>query len=695
MRRRGLVALVVFAVGLLFVVPSSAGYYTDWLWFRELGYEHVFLRTLNAQALVFSTSFALIFLFFYLNFQVARRSLKRPQIVLGTSSTGRPIVVQGLSLSRLALPISLVVALILAISSANDWLSWLSFFNAVPFGDRDPLFNRDVAFYVFRLPVLQLLQDQAVLVAFLALIGCGLLYVLSGSFVLEPRFGVAFWPRLRLMPAARRHLALLGALIFGLMAWGAWLDIPQTLLTPATVVFGASYADVHARLPFLRVTLTVLTLGAGLSIWHGIGRRSWPIPLAVALYLVVSAAGGIYAALLQNFVVTPNEQNKEQPYILNNIAATRKAYALDRIDERELTGDASLTPKDIAANAGTIINVRLWDHQPLLQTFSQLQEIRTYYDFVSVDNDRYVIDGKYRQVMLSARELNIENLPNRSWMNERLTYTHGYGLTLGPVNQVTAEGLPVLYILNLPPVSTVNLPLDEPSIYFGELSSNYALVRTNVPEFDYPRGDDNVMTHYHGTGGVPIGGFFRRLLFALRFGTNTREPDHVLPEDQRAGATTGAFLEIRRRSVSGREWRTDILDPGRLYDVRELPVRDAVPDLIRRSELHPELGQDRHRRVQRDDDALPGGADRSDRPDDREHFPRPAASALRHAGGSAAARPVPRGDLPDSGIPLYDLSHDQPASLLQQRRPVAGAGAGFRTDLDADAALLHGHEAAG
>ena len=519
MRRRGLVALVVFAVGLLFVVPSSAGYYTDRLWFRELGYEHVFLRTLNAQALVFSTSFALIFLFFYLNFQVARRSLKRPQIVLGTSSTGRPIVVQGLSLSRLALPISLVVALILAISSANDWLSWLSFFNAVPFGDRDPLFNRDVAFYVFRLPVLQLLQDQAVLVAFLALIGCGLLYVLSGSFVLEPRFGVAFWPRLRLMPAARRHLALLGALIFGLMAWGAWLDIPQTLLTPATVVFGASYADVHARLPFLRVTLTVLTLGAGLSIWHGIGRRSWPIPLAVALYLVVSAAGGIYAALLQNFVVTPNEQNKEQPYILNNIAATRKAYALDRIDERELTGDASLTPKDIAANAGTIINVRLWDHQPLLQTFSQLQEIRTYYDFVSVDNDRYVIDGKYRQVMLSARELNIENLPNRSWMNERLTYTHGYGLTLGPVNQVTAEGLPVLYILNLPPVSTVNLPLDEPSIYFGELSSNYALVRTNVPEFDYPRGDDNVMTHYHGTGGVPIGGFFRRLLFALRFGT--------------------------------------------------------------------------------------------------------------------------------------------------------------------------------
>src|SRR5207248_4999097 len=174
---------------------------------------------------------------------------------------------------------------------------------------------------------------------------------------------------------------------------------------------------------------------------------------------------------------------------------------------------------DIERNAATLENVRLWDHQPLLDTFGQIQEIRTYYDFVSVDNDRYKIDGRYRQVMLSARELNSASLPNRTWVNERLTFTHGYGLTLGPVNEVTTEGLPVLFIRDLPPVTTVNLPVDEPSIYFGELSSDYALVGTNTPEFHYPRGNDNVTTTYHGSGGVVVGGFLRRLMFALRFST--------------------------------------------------------------------------------------------------------------------------------------------------------------------------------
>src|SRR5262249_21545180 len=152
-------------------------------------------------------------------------------------------------------------------------------------------------------------------------------------------------------------------------------------------------------------------------------------------------------------------------------------------------------------------NVRLWDYQPLLQTFAQIQEIRTYYDFISVDNDRYRINGKYRQVMLSVRELNTESLPSQTWVNQRLTYTHGYGLTLGPVNQVTTEGLPVLFVRDLPPVSTVDLPVTEPSVYFGELSSNYVLVRTSEPEFHYPRGNDNVFTRYTGTGGVPVGGF--------------------------------------------------------------------------------------------------------------------------------------------------------------------------------------------
>jgi uncharacterized membrane protein (UPF0182 family) len=517
--RRWVVALAVLALALLLVVPSAAVYYTDWLWYRELGYEGLFLRGLNAQGTVFAATFAVVFVFLFVNFRIARAALRRPHVVVGTGHDGRPLTFQSGQVSNWMRPAAAVLALIFAFSSAGNWLAWLSFFHGAPFGDRDPIFGRDVAFYVFRLPIWQSLREQALTLSFFALAGCGVVYVLSGSFVMESRLGTTSWPRFRLVPAARRHLALLAALIFGLMAWGAWLTMAQTLLTPAGVIHGASYVDVHANLPFLRISMVVLALGAALSIWHGFGGRGWAIPVAFGLYLLVSIAGGVYAGLIQSFVVSPNESAKEQEFIRHNIAATRRAYALDRVDERELSGDAVLTPQQVVANAGTIQNVRLWDHDQLLQTFSQIQEIRTYYDFISVDNDRYTINGQERQVMLSARELNTELLPNHSFVNERLTFTHGYGLTLGPVNQVTTEGLPVLFIQNLPPVTTADLPISEPSIYFGELSSDYVLVRTGTAEFHYPRGNDNVTTYYQGAAGVPVGGFFRRLLFALRFGT--------------------------------------------------------------------------------------------------------------------------------------------------------------------------------
>ena len=245
--------------------------------------------------------------------------------------------------------------------------------------------------------------------------------------------------------------------------------------------------------------------------------RLWPIGVAVLLYIGVAIGGSAAAGLMQRFVIAPNEQARETPYIEHNIAATRKAFALDRVEEREVSGDSTLTRADIDANAETLGNVRLWDHQPLLQTFAQIQEIRTYYDFVSVHNDRYRIDGQYRQIMLSARELNSESLPNRNWINERLTFTHGYGVTLGPVNQVTPEGLPVLFIKDLPPQSTVDLKIDEPSIYYGQLSNDHVFVKTRAREFHYPRGEDNVYTSYEGTGGVPISNLFRRVLFSIRF----------------------------------------------------------------------------------------------------------------------------------------------------------------------------------
>lgn len=215
--------------------------------------------------------------------------------------------------------------------------------------------------------------------------------------------------------------------------------------------------------------------------------------------------------------MTPDEQAREAPYIVHNIAATRSAFDLDQVEERQVSGDATLTMADIENNAETINNVRLWDHEPLLDTFGQIQEIRTYYEFASVDNDRYVVDGEYRQTMLSARELNSRSLPNRSWINERLQYTHGFGVAMGPVNEVTQEGLPVLFLRDLPPRSETNLSVGQPSLYFGELSNDYVVVNTNTDEFHYPEGDDNVSTRYDGTGGLELGGLSRRLLISLKF----------------------------------------------------------------------------------------------------------------------------------------------------------------------------------
>ena len=517
MRLRSVPGLFLLGLILLLALPSIATFYTDWLWFTELGYERVFLRKLNAQAIVFGVTFVVVFVALMVNLRLAQRTLLRPHIVLGTGVDGRTIALEGRRLAMLAMWCAIVISGVLAFSAANNWLGWLSFFNSTSFQQSDPLLGRDVSYYVFRLPILLAVQRLALATAAFALVGCGLYYVLSGSFVIEARHGVALWPRLRLIPVARRHLGILVAVIFGLLAWSTWLQIPQLLLTPGAVVFGASYVDWHARLPFLWISLAAFVAGAALALVYGFSVRNWPLPVAIALTIAVKIVGGGYSGFVQRFVVTPNEQDKERAFIEHNIAATRRAYDLDRVEERQVSGDAELTARDIVANSPTIENVRLWDNQPLLQTFAQIQEIRTYYDFQHVDNDRYLVNGKQRQVMLSVRELNNESLPNRSWVNEHLIYTHGYGLTLGPVNEVTPEGLPVLFVRDIPPVSNVDLKVAEPSVYYGELRNDYVIVRTTAAEFNYPRGNEDERTFYQGRGGVPLGGVFRRMLFAMRF----------------------------------------------------------------------------------------------------------------------------------------------------------------------------------
>ncbi len=496
----------------MFVVPALVEFYTDWLWFGETGYRQVFVRSLGARAVLGGAVFALVFVFLYVNARAALRAVRRQQFSIPTSEGSIAISAEPDSLRLVVYGLAGLGALALAAFAASRWEAGLLYWYATPFGKSDPILGRDLGYFVFQLPFLMLVQGllQATLVLTLVIVGG--LYFLTGALGLSA-VGGPFASR-----GAIRHLSILAAGLLGVLAFGAYLAIPATLTEASGIVHGASNADVEARLPALRLLVVAGLVACVLALYQATSRRLWPIGAAALLYLAVSLGGTAYTALVQRFVVAPNEQVKETPFILHNIEATRAAFALGDVLERELPGDAALTREDIDKNAPTLKNVPLWDHQPLLDTFGQMQEIRTYYDFVSVDNDRYLIDGEYRQVMLSAREVNSASLPNRSWINERLTFTHGYGLTLGPVNQVTREGLPVLFIKNLPPESTIaDLQVSEPSIYFGELSNDHVFVKTRTPEFHYPKGDDNVTSTYAGEGGVPLDSLFRKLLFSIRF----------------------------------------------------------------------------------------------------------------------------------------------------------------------------------
>ena len=508
--RGRLLALAVFA--LLFLgAPSAVRFYTDWLWFGEVGYVQIFSTMLRGQSTMFTTAFALTFIWMAVNLRAALQAIGDARPVF-TTREGLEITLPGRrQLQSLAMGAAAVIGLLVGLFAAGRWDTWLAWQNAVPFGEVDPVLGRDASFYVFSLPFLQLLRSLGQTLVVLAALAAGALYLVTGSLT------TGFPARLAPSAGARRHLSLLAAVFLLLLAFGAWLSRAEHLVEPSGMIQGASYADIHGRMPAALALLVAAVVGAGLAVYQAVTPVNWPIPAAAGLYLLMTIGGEGYSRALQQFVVSPNEQAREAPYIGYNIAATRRAFGLDAVEERQLTGDATLSAADIAANASTLDNVRLWDHQPLLQTFGQIQEIRTYYDFAGVDNDRYRIDGVPRQVMLSVRELNSASLPNRTWVNERLTFTHGYGLTLGPVNEVTEEGLPVLFVRDLPPQTIPDIPIDEPSVYFGELSNDYVIVRTTTEEFHYPRGDQPVNTRYSGKGGLALDSLWRKLLFAFRF----------------------------------------------------------------------------------------------------------------------------------------------------------------------------------
>ncbi|MGE0354647.1 MAG: UPF0182 family protein [Gemmatimonadales bacterium] len=508
--------ILFFLVFLLF--PGTASFLTDWWWFKEIGYEAVFSRELAVRGLLFLVGGGFAAVVIYLNLRLAQRGLVPNPIVLhfGQPSPRGPRLDITAGLRRLSLPVALVLGLFTGIAASPAWDTLLLALNRTPFGIADPVFGRDVGFYVFSLPAISTLLAFLTGILTITLLLLLPLYFLRGDIIAHSR-------RLSTEPSAGMHLGVIIALLLVLTAARLWLvDIPSLLYSRTGPLVGASYTDMHATLPALRIS-AVIALLAAVGVVVGAARHRLPRALlfGVGGYLVFSiVARGLVPGIIQKLVVAPTELTRETPYLVNHIAATRQAWGLDSVETRDLSSEPTLTLADIRANGPTIENVRLWDRDPLLLTFGQLQEIRTYYDFVSIDDDRYWIDGKYRQVLLSPRELNAASLPTRTFINEHLTFTHGMGLTVGPVNQVTAEGLPVLFIKDLPPVSSVSISVTRPQIYYGELANEYVFVGTRQREFDHPSGDENVYANYEGTGGVRVGNLIRRLVLAARFGSS-------------------------------------------------------------------------------------------------------------------------------------------------------------------------------
>ncbi|MBI2875808.1 MAG: UPF0182 family protein [Candidatus Tectomicrobia bacterium] len=526
--------LLVLALGMLLLGGEGVRLYTDWLWFREVGYTGVFVKILWTQVGLAAAAGLLTALFLWLNLSWATRpGMDRVPVLVEELEElwEAPHWSQWTTYRKpLILTASLAFGLLIGAQAAGAWEVWLRYLGATPFGQKDPLFGREIGFYVFTLPLWRQLHSWWMGIVLLSLLGTAAVYLLEGKIWTTRR-------RINTANQARRHLSLLGGLAVAGLAIGFYLSRYDLLYSSRSVIFGAGYADVEALLPSLTVLAVLAGIGALAFLVYAF-RPQGQLPWTVLGILVVAyiVGGHLYPALLHRLVVLPNELDKEAPYIAWNIAYTRQAYALNRVEERRLSAEAALSWQDLQENQLTIQNIRVWDHQPLLETFSQIQEIRTYYDFVSVDNDRYHFNGGYRQVMLSPREISSAHLPSRTWINEHQIFTHGYGLTLGLVNRATPEGLPELLIKDIPPASTIGLQVARPEIYYGELAEPYVFVRSRLKEFDYPAGEENVYSQYQGRGGVPLQSSFRRP--SLPSGLALSRPSSRKTSPPRAGSYT-------------------------------------------------------------------------------------------------------------------------------------------------------------
>jgi uncharacterized membrane protein (UPF0182 family) len=531
---------IIIPLLLISFFNRGLGFYTDWLWYQSLELESVFITRITATIGLFAAGAVIFWIFLAANVLLARRLEPKG---LDDTPVSQVADALGVRITPVILLVGAVFAFFMGSGLSGAWEEVLLFLNQTQFGITDPLFNNDVSFYVFSLPIWQLARNWLMTTLVLTLIATALVS------------GVG-WQGWNVRASVRAHLSFLGALILLLIAWQYRLDALQLVYSWRGAIFGAGYTDVNAQLPAYNILLVITLIVAALLMVNVFLRRTWRAILVVLVvwFGVSVVAGNFYPGAVQQFQVAPNEFTLERSFIEHNIRLTREAYGLSNIEEVDFRATEQVLASDILNEPETILNIRLWDYRPLLQTYNQIQALRQYYQFMDIDVDRYMIDGELRQVMLAARELVPEQLDSQAqtWVNRRLVYTHGYGVAISPVAQLTRNGLPEFYMQDLPPRGILNNT--QPEIYFGERTLEYVIVRTDQLEFSYPAETGNVFTQFSGEQGISMGNFMNRLIFALRFG----DINIILTD-----AITDESLLLWRRNI---QERTQEVAPFLRYD---------------------------------------------------------------------------------------------------------------------------------
>jgi uncharacterized protein len=497
---------------------ALSGFYVDWLWFKSVGFTDVWSTVLLTKAALFVAAGLLTSLIISLNIYMAFR--RRPFYV--------PTSIEADNLERYRATIDPIrklafagIALVLfyfgGSSATTLWSSWLLFKNSTPFGVKDPQFGMDISFFAFRLPFFQTLIGWAISTLILATIASVAVHYIYGGIRPQVRED-------RTTVAARVQLSVLLGLIVLLKAVAYWFDRYALALKESKLITGLTYTDVNATLPAKSI-LAAIAVICSLLFFANIVRKSWLLPAAGTALMVGASVliAGVYPGAVQQFQVKPSESSKEAPFIQKNIDATRAAYGLSNVEMKDYQATVATNSGQLATDAATISNIRLMDPNVLSATFRQLQQIKPYYTFPeSLDIDRYKVNGVQRDAVVAVRELNIDGNPSRNWINDHLVYTHGFGFVSAFGNTVDADGKPNFLVGDLPP--TTGLGKFQPRVYFGENVPDYSIIggpKTDTPvEFDYPddasaNGQKNYT--YTGKGGVPMGGLFKKLLFAIQY----------------------------------------------------------------------------------------------------------------------------------------------------------------------------------